>query len=245
MSTAQVEKTSQQSDSAGDTWAAYWEEMEDRQHVFRIEARDYATRVRASLKLQPSFTILDFGCGFGHTSRELATHVGRIALWDASSQVRKQARDRIADVPNAELLDVEALDASTLAGHFDVILVHSVIQYMSIDEIREWLARWRLMLKPGGRLVISDVIVPNAGGLQELLSYLFFALRHGFFWNALSAGVAEMGHYWKARRSRPLTTVSRSTIESWARDAGLKVSWLDKNLSHRQTRATLILSTEQ
>jgi cyclopropane fatty-acyl-phospholipid synthase-like methyltransferase len=223
------------------TWAAYWEEMEDKQRVFRIEARDYAARVRDALRPAANFTVLDFGCGFGHAARELAPDVARIVLWDASSAVRRQARERIAHVTNAELLDVEALDASALADTFDLILVHSVVQYMSVDEIRSWLNRWRQMLKPGGRLVLSDLIVPGAGGLHELISYLWFALRNGFFWNAFISGLTETAHYMKARRSRPLTTVTRDVVNGWATGSGLKPEWLDRNLSHRQTRATVIL----
>jgi cyclopropane fatty-acyl-phospholipid synthase-like methyltransferase len=226
---------------ASNTWAAYWEEMEDKQRVFRIEARDYASRVRASLLPRSDFCVLDFGCGFGHTARELAADVSRIKLWDASSHVRRQARDRIADVPNAELLDVDTLNPDALAGWFDLILVHSVIQYMSQEEIGAWLARWHSMLKRDGRLVLSDLIVPGAGGLHELLSYLGFALRNGFFWNAFISGVTETAHYLKARRSRPLTSVTRSTMEHWAAAAGFSTEWLDQNLSHRQTRATVIL----
>lgn len=225
----------------GNTWAAYWEEMEDKQRVFRIEARDYASRVRALLRPAPDFQVLDFGCGFGHAARELAPDVRRIVLWDASSHVRRQARDRIAGVTNAELLDVETLDASALADSFDLILVHSVVQYMSVEEIRSWLGRWRQMLKPGGRLILSDLIVPGAGGLHELLSYLWFALRNGFFWNAFISGITEWAHYMKARRSRPLTTVTRALVEEWAGAAGLAPQWLDRNLSHRQTRATVVL----
>jgi cyclopropane fatty-acyl-phospholipid synthase-like methyltransferase len=227
--------------AAGDDgWRGYWERIDDAQLVFSVEARDYAARVRRLIGLEPDMSVLDFGCGFGHTSRALAGDVANVALWDASANVRREALARIADVANAELVDFTN-PHHDFREHFDLILVHSVLQYMSADEITMWLARWRRMLRPGGRVALSDLIVPGAGGPGELVSYLFFALRHGFFCNAFVHGVRETASYWRARQSRPLTVVTRPGLEAWAATAGFDVEWLRENLSHRSARATAVL----
>ncbi len=227
--------------SVQNTWNAYWDNIDDTQRVFRIEAGDYAARVRRILQPTKATTVLDFGCGFGHTARELAPSVGAIALWDASSNVRRQALERVRDLGNATMLDLQQADETATRNRFDLILVHSVLQYMSHDEIRDWLGRWRGMLKRDGRLVLSDLLVPGAGSFGELFSYLMFALRHGFFWNAFTAGVRETAHYMSARKSAPLTILPRQVLESWSSEAGLKLEWLEENLSHRRTRATAVL----
>lgn len=223
------------------TWSAYWENIDDTQRVFRIEARDYAARIRRILQPTKAMAVLDFGCGFGHAARELAPSVGSIALWDASANVRRQALERLRDLANATMLDLQQADDAAVCNRFDLILVHSVLQYMSHDEIRAWLARWRGMLKRDGRLVLSDLLVPGTGSFGELFSYLVFALRHGFFWNAFTAGIRETAHYWSARKSAPLTVLPRQVLESWSVAAGLQVQWLEENLSHRRTRATAVL----
>jgi len=223
------------------TWSAYWENIDDTQRVFRIEARDYVARVRRILQPTRATTVLDFGCGFGHTARELAPSVGNIALWDASSNVRRHALERVRDLGNATMLDLQQADEAALRNRFDLILVHSVLQYMSPDEVRSWLARWRGMLSRDGRLVLSDLLVPGAGSFGEIPSYLMFALRHGFFWDAFTAGVRETAHYWSTRKSAPLTVLPRQVLESWSTEAGLQLQWLDENLSHRRSRATAVL----
>lgn len=230
---------------AGDAWRAYWEDIADDQHVFRIEAGDYAKRVKRLLQPDRRMRALDFGCGFGHTARELAPEMGTIALWDASSAVRRQARARVGGLANVEFLDMGSPEALRQSGQFDLILVHSVLQYMSEQEIRHWLAQWRELLKPDGRLVISDLAVPGASAAHELLNYLAFARRHGFFWNALFSGVRELARYWKVRNSRPLTVVSQGTLEDWAKQVGLSTEWLPENLSHRQSRACAVLRPAQ
>jgi cyclopropane fatty-acyl-phospholipid synthase-like methyltransferase len=224
-----------------DSWRAYWERMEDRQQVFRIEAADFAARVRRLLQPTTQMRVLDFGCGFGHTARMLAPHVGTIALWDASATVRRQARVRVADLPNVEFLDLSATGQAATFGKFDLILVHSVLQYMTEEEIRGWLGRFRNSLCANGRLLLSDLITPAAGGLAELLGYLAFARRNGFFWDALRAGVRELRAYWSARQTRPLTRVCEQRLTSWAGEAGLTLEWLHENLSHRQSRACAVL----
>jgi cyclopropane fatty-acyl-phospholipid synthase-like methyltransferase len=223
------------------TWRDYWEQIDDAQHVFKVEAVDYVARVRRILGVDERTRVLDFGCGFGYTSIALAPSVASVAMWDASENVRRLAQKRAAGVANVGLVDLGGQCAPELQARFDLVLVHSVVQYMSTDELKAWLEKWRQMLAPGGRLVLSDLIVPGAGSPLELVSYLAFALRKGFFWNAFLKGMSETLNYWQARKARPLTAVSREELEAWAGDRRLAIEWSSENLSHRQTRATAIL----
>lgn len=232
---------SEQTPAGDDTWRAYWEGIEDRQAVFRIEARDYVARMVDALNPSAATRVLDFGCGFGHTATELSRHVGVVALWDASSAVRQQAVVRVSGLRNIEFLDLQEGASPASVEPFDLILVHSVLQYMSPAEIEDWLRRWRGMLSRNGRLVLSDLLTPGPSVLSELTDYLKFAARNGFFWNALIAGMKGTGRYASARRSRPLTTVTHEQLTQWAGAAGLAVQWLPANLSHRKTRATAVL----
>jgi SAM-dependent methyltransferase/ribosomal protein S18 acetylase RimI-like enzyme len=231
-------------EAQGDTWRAYWERIEDNQKCFRVEAGDYVARLRRLVGLEPGLRALDFGCGFGHTATRLAPHVGAVAIWDASSNVRLRAREKTRALANIELADFSTGRIDAGDPGFDLILAHSVLQYMSEDEILAWLAKWREMLRPQGRIVLSDLIPPQAGGVGELLDYLWFALRHGFFWDAFIAGLRESANYSRARRERPLTVVPRARLESWARQSGLVVEWLPENLSHRRARATAVLKKD-
>lgn len=225
-----------------ESWRSYWERIADQQAVFRIEAGDYVRRLRDGISPGAGMRVLDFGCGFGHTAAALAPHVASVALWDASSTVRQRARIRVAGIPNTELVDLTSDASSARAGQFDLILAHSVLQYMSTQEIEDWLRRWKSMLRPGGRIVLSDLIQPAAGGVGEILGYLGFAARNGFFLKAFVAGVKEFGSYWSARRARPLTAIAPERMEQLGRQAGMVVRWLPRNLSHRQARRTAVLT---
>jgi 2-polyprenyl-3-methyl-5-hydroxy-6-metoxy-1,4-benzoquinol methylase/ribosomal protein S18 acetylase RimI-like enzyme len=222
-------------------WRSYWEQIEDRQEVFRAEARDHIARLRRLVAVDRGTRTLDFGCGFGFAAEQLAPHVASIALWDGAANVRRRARARIAWLPNVELADLSNPDDAEAAPAYDLITVHSVVQYMSEAELCEWLTRWKRMLRPNGRLVLSDLIQPGASALRELLDYLAFSARAGFLGDALVGGMREFANYFGARSSRPLLQVDATRLEEWAARAGLEVTWLPENLSHRRFRRTAIL----
>ena len=226
----------------GGDWNAYWEEISDDQEVFRAEARDHVARLRRLVRPAADARVLDFGCGFGFAAEQLAPHVGSVALWDGSSSVRRRARMRVAHLPNIEFVDLSRVDASLPAERFDLITVHSVLQYMSEDEIAHWLRTWRRMLNPGGRLVLSDLIQPGTSAIRELLDYLQFAATSGFFIDAFIGGLKEFAHYFKARNSRPLTFVTPGRLDEWGRVAGFNVYWLPENTCYRRFRRAAVLS---
>ena len=228
------------STAASGTWRDYWEDISERRRVFEAEAEDHVQRLRASLGGLDQARVLDFGCGFGYTARFLAPHVGRIALWDGSATVRQRARLRTAHLGNVEYADLSG-PAGDGDGRYDLITVHSVVQYMGEDELRGWLARWRAMLAPGGRLVLSDLLQPATSSARELLGYLAFSLRRGFLWEALVQGVRETAGYFRARATRPLMQVTPERLQGLAADAGLRVELLPENLSYRRSRVSAIL----
>lgn len=221
-------------------WRAYWEKIEDRQQVFRAEARDHIARLRRLLAPDTATHTLDFGCGFGFAAEQLAPHVGSVTLWDGAVNVRRRARARIAWLANVEMVDLSDPDAAP-AAVYDLITVHSVVQYMSEAELRAWLRRWRRMLKPTGRLVLSDLIQPGTSAVRELLDYLRFSAREGFFGDALIGGLREFASYFGARSSRPLMQVDEARLNQWAAEAGLSVEWLAENLSYRRFRRAAVL----
>ena len=225
---------------AAGTWRNYWEDVTERRRVFEAEAEDHVLRLRKTLPGLQGARALDFGCGFGYTARFLAPYVRRIALWDGSATVRERARLRTAHLANVEYADL-ADGAGNSDARYDLITAHSVVQYMSEDELRGWLGRWRVMLAPGGRLVLSDLLQPATSSAHELLGYLVFSLRKGFLWEALLQGVRETAAYFRTRATRPLMQVTPERLQGLAAEAGLRVEFLPHNLSYRRSRVSAIL----
>ena len=58
----------------------------------------------------------------------------------------------------------------------DLAVMNSVAQYMTPDELDAALAVIRRLLKPGGRLILGDILRPEVGMLRDVLALLRFAL---------------------------------------------------------------------
>lgn len=224
------------------SWRDYWESVGDRGNVFDAEARHYVRELVTAVAPDPQSRVLDFGCGFGYAARYLASQVGEVALWDASMSVRHRARLRTAHLSNVAYIDLSAAGCDP-ANAFDLILVHSVVQYMDLSELLAWLARWQRMLAPGGRLVISDMVQTQTSVAQDLLGYLSFSIANGFFLEAMEQGLREILGYSLARSDKPLLVVTASHLDTIARAAGWNIAFLAKNLSHRRNRLSAVLKT--
>lgn len=222
------------------SWSAYWESVGERRKLFEAEAFDYVSRLIAALAPGAQSRILDFGCGFGYAARFLAPKVGSVTLWDASVNVRHRAQLRTAHLSNVRYADLTT-DVLDPRGEFDLITVHSVIQYMSDAELRAWIARWRQMLASGGRLVLSDLIQPRSSVLRELISYLAFSMANGFLRVALLQGIREIGGYARVRSNKPLLQITPDCLRTLASEVGLKVEILPSNLSYRRSRVSAVL----
>jgi SAM-dependent methyltransferase/ribosomal protein S18 acetylase RimI-like enzyme len=226
-------------DDAG--WQKYWNTVSSKPKVFAAEATDYVRRLRAQTDLQTDQVVLDFGCGFGFVAEELAPFVGHIDIWDYAANVRAQALARTATIANIGYADMEGCNAS--GNRYDWILVHSVIQYMQPDELRQSLSSWRTMLKPGGRVVISDVLRQPGSAISEVTRLLRFAHANGFLLNAFYYGVLETLRYFGARGARDLAVTPPAELRAAAEAAGFAIKELDNNLSYREDRYSVLLAS--
>jgi cyclopropane fatty-acyl-phospholipid synthase-like methyltransferase len=222
-------------------WDAYWEELTDRQRLFREQAGEYVRNLAATGLLHARARVLDFGCGFGYVADGVASLVGELYLWDASANMRRHAATTVAGHANVHFLDFSGPDDPE-APPFDLILVNSVVQYMNPDEFSTWLARWQSMLAPSGRIVVSDLIPPQHRSLSELWDLLRFSARRGFLLEAVWQAIGELGQYGRMRRANPLTRLGGKELTRRGQEAGLAVTFLPRNLTHFPKRITAAFS---
>lgn len=228
------------SGSARKGWRAYWEELKDFK-TFRIEAADYVERLQQMVELDRRWRVLDFGCGFGYVADLLAGKVARMAIWDASVTMRHRARLNLASHSNIEFVDLSDCARFAELGTFDLILTHSVIQYMDRQELMQWLVHWGAALSvPHGRLVVSDIVVPGNDLLRDIAALVRFSARRGFFREMLLDGARGMWRYMWTRQNYPLLVLSQAEIEGLARASGLSVAFQAGNLSFRPGRLTAV-----
>ncbi len=221
-------------------WIAYWDRLPPGRLLLAPESEEFVRNLTAVFPVTAQKRILDFGCGYGAIAELLARRGATVRLWDAAPAMLRAASERLAGCPN--VFEIDLTHTSELeAAAFDLILVNSVIQYMTLDEFRDWLKRWRLMLAPGGRVILSDLIPPAHSTLRDVVSVIRFGLRRGYLVRAMRGILAERSRYNAAVRSRPLLHFDRARLVADAADAGYAVSFLRRNLTHFAGRTTAVL----
>jgi SAM-dependent methyltransferase len=219
-------------------WVAYWDGLAEGHLLFREEADTYVARLAEAIPLD-GMRVLDFGCGYGFVAEGLAPRVGSLWLWDAAPSMREHARRRLSGASHVHVID-EVAEAPD--GGFDLILVNSVIQYMTEAEFLDRLRDWRGRLAPGGRVVVSDLIPPRHSTLADLFALAAFSVRRGYAIRAARCILAERRRYAAMTRARPLYCVGEADLRRLAAMARLDVEVLPRNLSHFPRRLAAVLS---
>lgn len=102
------------------------------------------------------WTVGDLGCGTGQVAAALAPFVARVIAVDRSGEMLQAARRRLRDARNVEVRRGE-LEALPLAdGELDAATLLLVLHH--VPDPAAALAEATRVLKPGGRLLIADML---------------------------------------------------------------------------------------
>lgn len=217
-----------------DPWIDYWNRIPEGRLLFPPESDEFVANFLREFRPRPTDQVLDYGCGFGRIAARLAPHVGSVRYWDDAERVRIAASNNFKEIAN-----IQSWNGSE-AG-FDFVVVNSVVQYLSANELASKLALWAGLLAPGGRIVLSDLCEPGHSTLGDLASLARFSLRRGYFIRAVRNTLLERRRHSEASRRKPPYRPSREEIERFAAAAGLTACYLSRNLTHFRGRRTAVL----
>jgi ubiquinone/menaquinone biosynthesis C-methylase UbiE len=105
---------------------------------------------------------LEIGCGTGAFARDLAKRCRRVTALDLSSEMIRVARSRSGQFDNLEFQLADAMTWDFPQARFDFICSIATLHHV---EQRELLVKMREALKPGGVLVVLDLV--QSDGLIE------------------------------------------------------------------------------
>jgi tRNA (cmo5U34)-methyltransferase len=110
----------------------------------------------------PTGTILELGIGTGETARRVgARHPGAtLVAVDSSAEMLERAR---AAFPGADLR-LARLEDPLPSGPFDLVVSALAVHHLDADGKRDLFRRVAAALRPGGRFVLADVVVPELEG---------------------------------------------------------------------------------
>ncbi len=223
-------------------WREYWNRdtpiyVSDRHKLLHywLIANDIAAIVPS-----PDAVVLDHGCGEALSAQRIAARCAYLYLCDAAPLVRERLEQRFRNEPRISVIapeDVEDLSDQSL----DLIVVNSLVQYLTLEELRHLLQTWRAKLKPEGRLVLADVIPPDVSPLTDAKALLSFAWKGGF---AVQAGLGLVrtifSDYRKIRGELGLAQYEESEMIELLTSMGFSAERRRPNLGHNQARMTFM-----
>ncbi|HEY5126939.1 MAG TPA: class I SAM-dependent methyltransferase [Bradyrhizobium sp.] len=212
----------------------------------------YASRLHRDLHFQliardiigyiprPDAVVLDYACGEALSAARVAEACGKLYLAEPAPGVRGRLIARFA--PNTKIR-VRSLDdlRNMEEKSVDLAVMNSVAQYMTPAELDAAFAVINRLLKPGGRLVLGDILRPGVGMAKDVIALLRFAATHGFLKDALIGLVSTaLSDYRQLRARVGLQRYGESQMIAKLAAAGFTASRAPSNIGHNPWRMTFV-----
>lgn len=164
--------------------AATWDQVERRVTLAHAVARAIATRVT----LTRDQSVLDFGCGTGLVTLELAPQVGTIAGADTSPAMLAALAEkaRALGIPVA-LRELDTAGRVDLGGPYDLIVSSMTLHHVA--DVPALFGRFTRSLGPAGRVALADLDAEDGSFHAPGAS----ALHRGFSREMVRGWLADAG----------------------------------------------------
>ncbi|TXJ12158.1 MAG: class I SAM-dependent methyltransferase [Afipia sp.] len=202
---------------------------------FRVIANDILSYVPS-----PDAVVLDYSCGEALFAAQVAAACQKLILAEPAPGVRGRLTARFG--PNPKIA-VRSLDDLTQLPDrsVDLAVMISVAQYMTPVELDAAFALMRRVLRPGGRLVLGDILRPEVGAATDVAALLKLAVKNGFLTDALW-GLARtaLSDYWQLRKSIGLQRYSERDMLAKLTAAGFEARLAARNVGYNPARMTFV-----
>jgi SAM-dependent methyltransferase len=219
-------------------WPAFW----DSPHSIYVNARHKDVHYRlianqvTALVPSTSARVLDYGSGEALHAGIVAAAAGALILSEAAPGVRAGLQTRFAGNPKIRVLAPDEVAQLPEQG-LDVVVLHSVTQYLTPDEAQALFVLFHQLLKPTGVLIVGDILPPHVPAATDAFALLRFGAANGFFMAALLGLLRTLlSDYWRLRSRLGLTRYAEIDMIDKLHAAGFAARRSPVNLGHNRAR---------
>lgn len=204
-----------------------------------VHYRTIAQDIRAYVPSAGS-QVLDYGCGEATSADLIAAACAHLSMVEAAPNVRAALAARYAGDAKISVLTPEQA-AARPPGSFDLIVMHSVAQYLTSAELDRLLAMFRKLLKPDGLLVVGDIVPPRLASLAAAWALLRFGAANGFLGPAVLGLLRiALSDYLRLRKTIGLSHYQEKAMLARLSAAGFVPRRATRNIGHNQARMTFL-----
>jgi ubiquinone/menaquinone biosynthesis C-methylase UbiE len=162
------------------TSAGHWDRM-------RLELFGRRADVALLGLLDEKWTVADLGCGTGAITQAISPFVGEVVAVDESSAMLSAARKRLHGLDNVDIRNGRLESLPLGDAEVDVALLFLVLHY--VTEPSRVIGEAVRVLKPGGRLLVLDMMPHDRQDLQQTMGHVW----QGFDSGTLGAWMKDAG----------------------------------------------------
>jgi SAM-dependent methyltransferase len=222
-------------------WISFW----NSDHPIYVNARHRDVHYRGiaddvSGYVTPGSAMLDYGCGEALHADRVAAKAARLILCEAAPNVREHLTARFASAGNIEVKSPEQV-AGLPEGSLDLIVMHSVAQYLGEAELDRLLGVFHRLIKPDGLVIIGDIVPPQLAAPAAAVALLRFGAAKGFFCAAVGGLIRIfLSDYFRLKKSHGLSHYTQEAMLQRLTQAGYGARRADRNIGHNQWRMTFL-----
>ena len=125
-------------------------------------ARRFASPLAWVEPLAADMIVLDVACGAGHASEQAAPHVRQVVGIDLTPALLAAGAERLraAGLDNVLMQHGDAMALPFVDASFDLVVCRSSLHHFPEPEMA--VTEMARVCRPGGRVVISDLVAPSA-----------------------------------------------------------------------------------
>jgi 2-polyprenyl-3-methyl-5-hydroxy-6-metoxy-1,4-benzoquinol methylase len=211
-------------------WGKFWETQKTAFYeVMKIATQGFARRLVATLQINASHHILDYGCGPAFLIDDLQRTTNHITGADINPFFVEQARQNhphyIFVLISTDIEQTRLTLQQQLAGKkYDFIILLSISQYFpdlqSFGQVINMLSGY---LSDKGKIVIADVIDEKTSSYRDALALLYHCIKRGKIISfARFMLYVLFSSYSETSKKAKLLLISREAINAIAANSSLK-----------------------
>ncbi len=211
-------------------WINYWQSNPKIFGIVMEKSTGYfANKLISKGLIKNGDKILDFGCGPGYLTEHIMHLAGSYWGVDISPTYIDSCVKKYNGIEKLHftLLDdnnkIFPSNADNNLRDFNVIIILSVVQYFTDKtKVAQLLKNCKDCLKPGGKIILADVIQSENSLIRDLWNVLINSIREGYFLSFLYfMQQIKFSSYNKMRKNHSLLCLNNEDVSEICNNLGL------------------------